>query len=177
MEWRVWLGRHNKGVQAAAVLLAVALTVVLTIRVDRNLHLPPKAVTDKTNRDPFGLLDDTDASKPKNWPMQTGPDKSFLLLVTKCVDGSVYFQFDAFVTPQMLARYRRTYGKGERFDLALVDSSGFKTGSIRLNEEDLIAENDSTGKITFLSAKDAIKLSCKEYLKLKAWEPAWTLAP
>jgi hypothetical protein len=179
VEWRVWLVRHSRGVQIAAVLLALALTVVVTIRIDRNLHPAPDVVADSTapdsnHKNPFAFLDD--ASKPKYWETKGGPDKSMFLLVTKCVSGSVYFQFDVLTTPTMFAKYERTYGKAPRFELALLDSSGFKTGRIPINHDDLIANTDSTGKVAMLSAKDAIQLSCSEYKKLKTWEPAWILA-
>lgn len=171
---REWFLKHWRGVQAIFVLMAMGLAVVVTVRIVRP---EPRIASSRPVATKTPLESALEGVKLSGyiWDEERGPDGSLLNLQTKCANGQVSYIFRVTTTPRFTAHYYRTYGNGARFELALLDSGGFKMATIPVSAGQLAAL-DSAGVITHFEAKDLIQFPCDEYLKLQAWEPSWFLA-
>src|SRR5687768_2469239 len=120
MKWREWFVDHWRALQALAVIVALGLTVLVTIRIVRSPSAP-QAVD--------GMFGESDSRSPALKALD-GPDSSTLALAIRCVNGKVSYMFAVIPTPTLVARIGRTYGEEPLFDLTLLDSREFKIASI-----------------------------------------------
>jgi hypothetical protein len=174
MKWREWFIDHWRAVQALAVLLALALTVLVTVRIVR----PSGGVQAKrtTEEDPLASYFEASPPRARVWDIMNGPDSSTLALQTKCVNGNVSYIFAIVPTPTFIAHIGRTYGEAPLFQLALLDSAEFKVANIPITESQLVTLKDSTGKTSSYLARDTIALTCDQYSSLHSWAPTWRLS-
>jgi hypothetical protein len=113
---------------------------------------------------------------PTYWPTAKAPDsKSTMHLVTKCVDGIVYYRFWVGASPSVFDRYRRSLPIARKDDAlfvaVLLDSAGFNITEIDMHPDNLsVAQGDH-----IISANEHLAMKCSQYGELSSWTPRWKL--